>query len=140
MFGFGFALVPIYQKICETAGIIRSAAPGRGAQHAGRRAAALLTIEFDANTRGLPWEFRPLQKSVHSTPRAKWFRSLYEVRNTSGCRQCWARPSRATARRRPAPYVKKIECFCFTRQALKGNETRQMPVQFVVDPGAAGAT
>jgi cytochrome c oxidase assembly protein subunit 11 len=33
-----------------------------------------------------------------------------------------------------AQYVKKIECFCFTRQELKGNETRQMPVQFVVDP------
>jgi cytochrome c oxidase assembly protein subunit 11 len=33
-----------------------------------------------------------------------------------------------------AQYVKKIECFCFSRQQLKGNETRQMPVQLVVDP------
>ena len=32
-------------------------------------------------------------------------------------------------------YVKKLECFCFTRQELKPNETRQMPVVFVIEPG-----
>ena len=34
--------------------------------------------------------------------------------------------------------MKKIECFCFTRQELRGNETRQMPVQFVVAPELPG--
>ena len=33
-----------------------------------------------------------------------------------------------------AKYLNKIECFCFTEQAFKGNEERLMPVTFMVDP------
>ena len=131
MFGFGFALVPIYKKICETAGIndLQRADEVRNTQVDRSR---LLTIEFDANTRGLPWEFHPLQKSVRAHP-GEIVQVLYEVRNISGATVLGqAIPSYGP--QAAAQYVKKIECFCFARQELKGNETRQMPVQFVVDP------
>jgi cytochrome c oxidase assembly protein subunit 11 len=131
MFGFGFALVPIYQKICQTTGIYSLERPDevRNTQVDDSR---LVTIEFDANTRGLPWEFRPLQRSVRVHP-GQLVQVVYEARNTTAAPVA----GQAVASYGPqvaAQYVKKIECFCFTRQELKGNETRQMPVQFVVDP------
>jgi cytochrome c oxidase assembly protein subunit 11 len=130
MFGFGFALVPIYKKICETAGIYNLDRPDevRNTQvDTGR----LVTIEFDANTRGLPWEFRPLQRSVQVHP-GQLVQVLYEARNNSGTPVV----GQAIASYGPqaaAQYVKKLECFCFARQELQANEARQMPVQFVVD-------
>jgi cytochrome c oxidase assembly protein subunit 11 len=58
---------------------------------------------------------------------------LYEVRNTSDAPVLGqAIPSYGP--QAAAQYLKKIECFCFARQQLQANETRQMPVQFVVDP------
>lgn len=131
MFAFGFALVPIYKKICEATGVysLESADAVRNTQIDRGR---VLTIEFDANTRGLPWEFRPLQKSVRAHP-GEVIQVLYEARNTSGVSVLGqAIPSYGP--QAAAHYVKKLECFCFTRQELKGNETRYMPVQFVVDP------
>ena len=128
MFGFGFALVPIYEKICETAGIYDLEKPDvvRNTQVDEGR---LVTIEFDANTRGLPWEFRPLQRSVRVHP-GQLVQVLYEVRNTGGAPIVGqAIPSYGP--QVAGEYVKKIECFCFTRQELKANETRRMPVQFV---------
>jgi cytochrome c oxidase assembly protein subunit 11 len=131
MFAFGFALVPIYRKICETTGIYNLDGPDAVA-NTQIDESRLLTIEFDANTRGLPWEFRPLQKSVRAHP-GEMIQVLYEVRNTSDAPVLGqAIPSYGP--QAAAQYLKKIECFCFARQELQGNETRQMPVQFVVDP------
>jgi cytochrome c oxidase assembly protein subunit 11 len=131
MFAFGFALVPIYRKICETTGIYNLDGPDAVA-NTQIDESRLLTIEFDANTRGLPWEFRPLQKSVRAHP-GEMIQVLYEVRNTSDAPVLGqAIPSYGP--QAAAQYLKKIECFCFARQQLQANETRQMPVQFVVDP------
>jgi cytochrome c oxidase assembly protein subunit 11 len=132
MFGFGFALVPIYKKICEAAGIYDLDRPAevRNTQVDESR---LITIEFDANTRDLPWDFRPLQARVQVHP-GQMIQVLYEVRNntpTPVVGQAIASYGPQVA----AEYVKKLECFCFSRQELKGHETRRMPVQFVVDPG-----
>lgn len=130
MFGFGFALVPIYQKICET-GINDLLRPDR-VRNTQVDTSRTLTIEFDANTRGLPWEFRPLHRTVQAHP-GEMVQVVYEVRNTSGADMLGqAIPSYGP--QLAGRYVKKLECFCFTRQPLKAHETRQMPVQFVVDP------
>ncbi len=63
MFGFGFALVPIYRSICDALGInVLSLAELNqpGAAGKGRSAnsqidlSRVITVEFDANARG-PW-------------------------------------------------------------------------------------
>ena len=130
MFGFGFALVPIYQKICQTAGIYDLDKPDvvGNTQVDEKR---WITIEFDGNSRGLPWDFRPLQRSVKVHP-GQLVQVMFEARNTAGALVV----GQAIASYGPqvaGEYVKKIECFCFKRQELKPNETRQMPLQFVVD-------
>src|SRR5215203_973824 len=75
MFGFGYALVPIYRTICDALGINvlsraelqfvdNGAAAARNTQVDTSRT---VTIEFDANARG-PWDFKPAQASIDVHP------------------------------------------------------------------------
>ncbi len=131
MFGFGFALVPIYKKICETANInqIDEADQVRNTQVDATRT---ITVQFDTNTRGLPWDFRPLQTSIQAHP-GQMVQALFEVHNQRDM-PILGQAIASYGPQLAGQYVKKIECFCFTQQKLLPNETRQMPVQFVVDP------
>ena len=131
MFGFGFALVPFYEKICEVAGINNLLQPDQAANtqvDPSRR----VTIEFDANTHDLPWRFRPLQNAVEVNP-GQLVQVAFEVSNR--------RDAPVTGQAVPSygpqvaeRYFRKLECFCFARQTLAPGETRIMPVVFVVDP------
>jgi len=131
MFGFGFALVPFYETICEVTGIRNVFQPDMVA-NTQVDTARLISIEFDANTQRLPWTFRPLDGSVSVHPGALT-QVVYEVRNTLD------RPvtGQAVPSYTPAvagQYFKKLECFCFRQQTLAPGEVRRMPVVFVVDP------
>lgn len=133
MFGFGFALVPFYEKICQVTGIRNLLSPdsvqsNSSAVDFSRKVA----IEFDANTRRLDWTFKPVdaRREVHP---GELHQALYEIRNVSdhpitGQAIPSYGPSNA------AQYFKKIECFCFTQQTLAPGEVRRMPVVFVIDP------
>ena len=57
----------------------------------------------------------------------------YEVVNTSD-REINGQAIPSYSPRFLDKHLKKFECFCFTKQVLKPNETRQMPVQFVIEP------
>lgn len=132
MFGFGFALVPFYETICEVAGINNLLQPDRVVNtqvDTGRT----VVVEFDANTHDLPWHFRPLQNAVEAHP-GELVQVSYEVTNT--------RDVSVTGQAVPSygpqvagQYFRKLECFCFARQTLAPGEKRTMPVVFVVDPG-----
>lgn len=133
MFGFGFALVPFYKKICEVTGVnnvIRADAVANTQIDAARQ----VTIEFDANLRSnLPWTFRPLQTSVRIHP-GELTTVMYEIRNNSD----HAITGQAIPSYGPqlaASYFKKLECFCFTQQTLQPGEAKQMPVVFVIEKG-----
>lgn len=133
MFGFGYALVPFYKKICEVTGVnsvIRADAVANTQIDAARQ----VTIEFDANLRSqLPWTFRPLQTSVRIHP-GELTTVMYEIRNNSD----HAITGQAIPSYGPqlaASYFKKLECFCFTQQTLQPGEAKQMPVVFVIEKG-----
>ncbi|MCC6533231.1 MAG: cytochrome c oxidase assembly protein [Burkholderiales bacterium] len=131
MFGFGFALVPFYRAICEVTGLnnfIKPDAPLNTQVDTSR----WITVELDANTRGLPWSFAPRQRSVRVHP-GQLVQVVYEVRNDSASPIAGqAIPSYGP--RIAAGYFRKMECFCFQKQELAPGEVRQMPVVFVVDP------
>ena len=132
MFGFGFAMVPFYEAICEVTGLRsitqRASAPGNTQVDTSR----WVTVELDANTRGLPWKFAPLSRSVRVHP-GELVHVVYEVRNESSSPVAGqAIPSYGP--KGVESYFRKLECFCFNKQELKPGETRQMPVVFVVDP------
>ena len=132
MFGFGFALVPFYYKICEVTGI-NSGDEQSLVKNTQVDSSRWVTLEFDANTNAtLPWQFMPLQRSLKVHP-GQLVQVEYEVVNTS--KQAivgQAVPSYGPAR--AAAFFKKIECFCFTPQTLAAGERRRMPVLFVLDP------
>lgn len=132
MFGFGFAMVPFYQKICEVTGI-NSGDTQVLARNTQIDTSRRITLEFDANVdASLPWKFTPVQKSIELHP-GEMVQVLYEVENqTSHDVTGQAIPSYGP--QLAAQYVKKIECFCFTGQTLKAHEKRRMPVMLVMDP------
>jgi cytochrome c oxidase assembly protein subunit 11 len=132
MFGFGFALVPFYERICLALGINslveRSEAPANTQVDATRR----ITLELDANSHDLPWRFRPLTPHLEVHP-GQLVQVEYEIANVRGAPVTGhAVPSYGPAL--AAQYVRKLECFCFQQQTLAAGETRRMPVTFVLDP------
>jgi len=133
MFGFGYAMVPFYKRICEALGINYFVKPD-AAESVNTQVdrSRKVTIEFDANIHGVPWRFRPLTSYLAVHP-GELTTVDYEIANVRGEPVTGqAIPSFGPAR--AAQYFRKLECFCFTQQTLGAGETRRMPVVFVVDP------
>jgi cytochrome c oxidase assembly protein subunit 11 len=138
MFGFGYALVPMYRAICEYTGInvlalAEQAVPGMRAVPTNTQidTSRLITVEFDANSRG-PWEFRPEQRSVQIHP-GEVVTVLYEFQNTQN-RRMSAQAIPSYAPQQAASHFNKLECFCFQQYTLDAGEKKSWPVVFVVDP------
>ncbi len=132
MFGFGFALVPFYEKICEVTGIRNVFQPDAVAANTQIDATRLVSVEFDANTQRLPWTFKPLQSSVTVHP-GEVMQVVYEARNTLE-RPVTGQAVPSYSPQQAALYFRKMECFCFQQQTLGPGEVRKMPVVFVIDP------
>lgn len=131
MFGFGFLLVPLYEKICEVTGIRDIARPdevGNTQVDASRS----IRIELDASVHQLPWTFKPAEAVVNVHP-GELRQVVYEVTNTTS-RPVVGQAIPSYAPRQAGEYFKKLDCFCFTAQALAPGERREMPVVFVIDP------
>jgi cytochrome c oxidase assembly protein subunit 11 len=135
MFGFGFAMVPLYKKICEVTGINFLTKADREAAEFARNTqvdtSRIVTVEFDSNSHG-PWRFRPEKRSVDVHP-GELVTVEYELVNT----QPRAMAGQAIPSYAPgvsAQHFRKLECFCFKQQGLEANETRRFPVVFVIDP------
>jgi cytochrome c oxidase assembly protein subunit 11 len=135
MFGFAFALVPLYNVFCEITGL-----NGRTTT----QATLLEEIEFSAvptdrtitvgflasAARGMPWEFRPVDREVVVRPGELNTTNFY-VRNRSAVAVTGqAVPSVAPGQ--AALYLKKIECFCFEQQELPPNGEMELSVSFIV--------
>lgn len=132
MFGFGYALVPLYNVFCSVTGQNDIGVADSKANNTQVDMSRSVTVEFDTNTHNLPWHFKALQTSVKVHP-GEMAQAMFEVRNS----QDHAITGQAIASYGPAfaaQYFKKIECFCFTRQSFGPGETRHMPVLFYVDP------
>lgn len=133
MFGFGFALVPIYRAICQVTGInnlVQRDVSAREARNTQVDMSRTVSVEFDANARG-PLGFRPEQRSLDVHP-GEVMTVVYDVTNGQD-RPVVAQAIPSYAPKQATEYFKKIECFCFTQQTLKANESRRMPVVFVID-------
>lgn len=133
MFGFGYALVPIYRQVCEVLGInVLTQKDGTVAAPANTQVdlTRTVSVELDGNAQG-PWRFRPTQRSIAVHP-GEMATVVYEVVNTQA-RTVKAQAIPSYAPQSAMPYFKKVECFCFREQVLKPNEARQMPVVFFID-------
>lgn len=139
MAAFGYALVPIYNAICDITGINVLALGDRNIPGATSRAAVnsqvdrsrTITVEFDANVRG-PWTFKPERRSVQVHP-GELATVMYEFQNAQDRRMA-AQAIPSYAPRQAGPHFNKLECFCFTQYILEPGEKKSWPVAFVIDP------
>lgn len=143
MFGFGYALVPIYKALCEFTGVNVLAMGDRNIESTADSQPVntqvdktrTITVEFDANVRG-PWYFKPAVTSVQVHP-GEITTVTYEFQNMQDRRiSAQAVPSYAPLQ--AAANFHKLECFCFQQYTLEPGESKSWPVVFVVDPKLSG--
>lgn len=134
MFGFGFALVPLYDVFCDLTGLNGKT----GEQYVSDVPMQIDTsrkikVEFLANVNdGMPWEFKPLTYGVTVHP-GEATRIEYIAKNNTN-RDIVGTATPSVSPGQAAAYFQKTECFCFTEQVLKAGEEKIMPVVFVIDP------
>jgi len=134
MFGFGFALVPMYDVFCEWTGLNGKT----GGRYEYSEASIeinkerLVTVQFAANNNsGMAWEFGPMVNQVQVHP-GELTEVRFYARNPASTRIVGQAVPSVT----PfvaADYLRKTECFCFTQQVLEAGEAIEMPVFFYVD-------
>jgi cytochrome c oxidase assembly protein subunit 11 len=139
MFGFGFALVPFYEKICEITGInvlassdkLNYAQAREFAKNTQVDQSRTITIEFDSNIQGsMTFKPRVAYMTVHPGELAT---VTYEIVNATE-QNLVGQAIPSYAPRHSAGHFKKLECFCFEQQEMNANQTREFPVVFVIDP------
>ena len=142
MFGFGYALVPVYRAICSALGInvlsvserFSAGAPGKANWTANGNTqvdlSRTITVEFDANARGV-WDFKPAQRSVQVHP-GEMVTVMYEFKNIQN-RTMAAQAIPSYAPMQAMAHFNKVECFCFNEYTMKAGEVKQWPVVFYID-------
>jgi cytochrome c oxidase assembly protein subunit 11 len=140
MFGFGYALVPVYKAICTALGINVLSLSERVGSGAGTPSVPAntqidrtrsITVEFDANARG-PWEFKPAVHSVQVHP-GELTTVMYRFRNAQN-RTMAAQAIPSYAPMQAMAHFNKLECFCFNEYTLQAGESKEWPVVFYIDP------
>ena len=146
-FVFAFAMVPLYNVLCEatgfngktTGGIVRDgfAVGGLKAGTTAPKPAVDVTrtvrVEFTGTVMpGLPWDMRPLTTQLDIHP-GELQQVSYLVRNTSD-RTITGQAVPSVTPGQAAQHFEKIECFCFEQQTLAPGESQEMPLAFIVKP------
>lgn len=134
-FGFGFALVPLYEVLCEVTGFGNQ----KDLQEASTVVAEApddtrtVTVEFIAELPSVgSWQFRPVVGSMKVHP-GRLYEVDYVATNLTG-RDTVAHAVPNVAPGKATAYFRKTECFCFIPQPFAKDEQKVMPVRFIVDP------
>lgn len=134
MVGAAYASVPLYDWFCRTTGF--AGTPLVAEKAPDHILGRTVTVRFDSNvTPGLPWKFVPEQNAI-TVRLGEVVTVNYKVINQAA-RTITAQASYNVAPPQVGGFFNKINCFCFTEQTLKANETREMAVVFYVDPKLA---
>ncbi|MBP1883025.1 cytochrome c oxidase assembly protein [Sinorhizobium mexicanum] len=130
MVGMAYAAVPLYDMFCRVTGY--NGTTQRVEQASDVILDEKVKITFDANTSGLPWEFKPVQRDI-DVRIGETVQVSYRAKNLS------SKPTTGQATFNVTPmaagaYFNKVQCFCFTETTLQPGEEMEMPVVFFVDP------
>jgi cytochrome c oxidase assembly protein subunit 11 len=130
MTGAAFAAVPLYKTFCQLTGF--DGTPRRAEVAPTQVLDRKLLIRFDANVRGMPWDFAPDQ-ATQSVQIGKTGLAFFRVTNRSS-KPVTGHAAYNVAPEGAAKYFQKLECFCFTDQTLQPGQTMDFPVVYFVDP------
>lgn len=133
MFGFGFALVPLYDVFCDITGL-NGKTNDVAVTYAddGIDTSRVVKVQFITRmAKGIPWKFEPVINEISVHPGEMKFVNFYAKNQSQQDIVGQAVPSVSPGL--AAGYFQKIECFCFTQQPLKSGEEVEMGLQFYVD-------
>ncbi|MCU8018672.1 cytochrome c oxidase assembly protein [Shewanella sp. SM72] len=134
MFGFGFALVPLYDVLCEQLGI--NGKPSNTAssyQAITVDTSRIVTVEFISQVQtGMPWTFAPQTKRLEVYP-GELIHTAFLARNMSA-KATIGQAIPSVSPGQGAAYFNKTECFCFNQQPLAADTSAELPLIFYVDP------
>jgi cytochrome c oxidase assembly protein subunit 11 len=133
-FGFGFALVPLYNVICGVTGVGDQTTLLRKVKAIENvDTTRTITIEFLGNVASAgEWDFEPVKRTIEIHP-GKLYSAEFFAHNLTG-RDTTAQAVPNIAPSKVAAFFHKTECFCFSPQHFTVNEQRNMPIRFIVDP------
>lgn len=131
MFGFGFALVPLYEVMCQAFGINgKTGGPYSGEQRVDEQR-QVRVLFVSSNAAGMSWRFYPKASELRVHPGA--VNEMLFVAENPAAYPMTAQAVPSVAPGRAAAWFHKTECFCFTQQVLAPGERIEMPVRFIVD-------
>lgn len=131
MFAFGYAMVPLYEKICQVTGIRNLLNPQADNDEFLPDLARQVRVEFDTNARGM-LAMTPSMKIANLHP-GETYSVVYTLENLSP-QPLSGQAIPSYSPRPTARWFKKIQCFCFDQLHMQPHEVRQVPVVFVIDP------
>ncbi|OBS92396.1 cytochrome c oxidase assembly protein [Vibrio cyclitrophicus] len=135
MFGFGFALVPLYDVMCDALGINGKTNTVSAVQPQGMQPdySRTVRVEFMSHIKpDMPWQFSPEVQVLEVHP-GEVIQTNYIAKNLSGASLVGqAVPSVSPGM--GATYFNKMECFCFNQQPLEGHKSAEMGLIFYIDP------
>lgn len=134
MFGFGFALVPLYDMLCDAIGLNGKVATTAAEQRTVTvDSDRTVTVEFVTTVNGgRPWKFHAERPTIDVHPGQLYTVNFYATNTET--RDLVAQAVPQVAPWDAAKYLRKTECFCFNNQPFKAGEEKQMPVVFMLDP------
>jgi cytochrome c oxidase assembly protein subunit 11 len=135
MFVFGFALVPLYDVICDVTGLNGKTGGRVEVAEAGLLVdeAREITVQFVAHYNAeMGWDFQPSVAQMTVRPGEINMVSYRVTNPRDSVMVGQAIPS--VAPNVAASHLNKIECFCFEEQVLEAGETADMPIRFFIDP------
>ena len=133
MFFFAFALVPIYEVLCDITGFNGTTGRVDKEEQYEVDQQRLVEVSFFASTMpGFPVQFGPKVASMEVVPGKFYTMSYIAKNNTDNEIVGQAVPSVAPSD--AALHFKKLECFCFMRQVFKPHEEVEMMLRFVIEP------
>ncbi|MCX7552799.1 cytochrome c oxidase assembly protein [Marinicella sp. S1101] len=133
MVGFGFALVPLYDIICDITGLNGKTGVLATSEVKEQAIDHTVTVQFDGTVNSdLPWSLKPQVFSMEVVP-GKLYSTEYIAKNIAQI-DVTGQAVPSVAPNEASIYFSKTECFCFTEQLLTSGEEKNMPVTFIVSP------
>ncbi|KIE21751.1 cytochrome C oxidase assembly protein [Vibrio sinaloensis] len=135
MFGFGFALVPLYDVMCDALGINGKTNTESVLQPQGMVAdtSRVVRVEFMAHlNQGIPWQFGPKQAYMDVHP-GEVIQTAFVAKNLAET-EIVGQAVPSVSPGLGATYFNKIECFCFNQQPLASQDSAEMPLIFYIEP------
>jgi len=132
MFSFSYMLVPLYDIFCEITGLNGKTNQERVLVVNENPSERFVTVKFTSTVaNSAPFTFEPIDREM-VVQVGKIYNTFYTLtNNTTSVKHATASPS--VVPHEDAEYFKKIECFCFSQQQINGLETKELPLQFIID-------